>query len=328
MNDSIILNNRFIELNENIDKSLLDKDYLYFIFKDKYIVRLFKFKNKSNILSFTILFSDEKNAIEKLDDLFGCNGFKLISRNQVVDSIFDDIQLGGHSDEFFREQVVDNLLTSFEVFSNMSMKTDENYSFYLKTTYATCQVCGNAVHICLDTENSKIYLNDKIENKNCLTTSEDSSVTVQLTNESGKFVVANDLRRVLKTSLNGERVDFFENVNYDKGREESMIRYSKIDVLTRYVGNTTLDLYEFDDKFILANEYGLDCFNSDIDEETSSGYISTSLWWFMATAIENVNMKALIDSGQNYVVVEAKPNTKAKMYYNRCIDDYIEVDYI
>lgn len=312
--------------------SEFDKNYLYWIVED-YIFKTIKVENKTDDVLFAGLgvnnegkhrFNADKKDFE-IAERFE-DGFKNIAFEDIFNLVFKSIDIGEHKNKYAIRDLSMNLAFHIEAFCLIPMSGSfdgnlENFfdGFYKRPCNAgyTCSMCGEHVIIKMDCKNGKTAPISGIDIPKCYFKDINKTVEVMLTGSSGKYVVANDFRGLLSDKSIDD--DIFTNINYPSGIEESIILYSKIGILTSFVGNNCLRVYTKDNKLILTNK-------EDVDFDNEYGSVSCGLWWIMVTAIENVDMALLEESGQDYCIVSDAPNIMAKFRFNKFDSDYLEVE--
>lgn len=115
---------------------------------------------------------------------------------------------------------------------------------------------------------------------------------------SGKIVIANKLHKYTNV---GDYINEYD-LNSLKEVEEMTGAYAAENFFIGYVGNTTI---KADDTNGLTIREPSD---EEYESDSNHNFISCSLWWIMATAIENIRMDELEAAQEDYIIVDLEPN--------------------
>lgn len=215
------------------------------------------------------------------------------------------------SDDFLNVTILDNL----NVIKPLSQfNLHDIFSCSVK-----CPDCGKSVLFKIDEKNN-VYINNCFENKsfnnngnieyklekvdkNCF--NYNHIYKYQIKTKSNKFIVANDLRKYLKTK------DCLSNssINSTSGINDVVKNYSKDNVICVFVGNNFVsfdgnkDLYKIIEPDI----------NEEDDEEYTDNYltnfISCDLWWIMSADINDVDMEKLKENNVSHVIIDVEEDS-------------------
>lgn len=217
------------------------------------------------------------------------------------------------SDDFLNDTILSNL--NIIKLSLSQFNLHDIFSCNVK-----CPDCGKSVLFKINEKNN-VYIDDCFENKsfnkngkieytlgkvdkNCF--NYNHTYTYSIKTKSNKFVVANDLRKYLKTKDCLSK----SSINSTSGINDVVKNYSKDNVICVFVGN---NFVSFDGNKDLYKVIEPNINEEDDDEEYTDNYltnfISCDLWWIMSVDINNINMEKLKENNVSYVIIDVEENS-------------------
>ena len=140
----------------------------------------------------------------------------------------------------------------------------------------------------------------------------------------------NDLRGAIENISDDDFRQMFGMLDSVKSTDDAIRKFAEKDILVNYVGNNNLMVIPIENGLVLANEKGLNDNDVATIEKDRIGTVTCDLWWFMATAIENVNIDTVEKSGFEYFIIDTGiKNMKIHFYFNKAnqSEDFTEIKY-
>lgn len=231
------------------------------------------------------------------------------------------INKGSHfqsSDLFLEESILSrlNMYMCISSFGNDKLQDVVSIS-------VTCPDCDKSVVFKID-KDKNVYIdhchkgyvkNDKyIVNKvDDICFDYDRSYTYTIKTKSNKFILANDLRKYLKSE---NWLKCF-SVNSASGINNVVKKYSEDNVICVFVGNNLISFEGNKELYKVIDSYDFD----EDEEDDLSNFICCDLWWVMSADIQDVDMEKLIEDKVSYLTIDVEENSTYHLIVNYTNDD-------